>query len=110
LTTPVERRPRLKCISYDVAVCASTAAAPRNSVCSGQVVSFERASVMPLLGRLRERRDTVQAKLDRWISRGFRGGGKDAPNATAKETAERVSEVADLNRAIAKEQAKDRGA
>ena len=34
-------------------------------------------------------------------------GGKDAPNATAKETAERVSEVADLNRAIAKEQARD---
>ena len=65
---------------------------------------------MPLLGRLRERRDKVQAQLDRWISRGFPGGGKDAPNATAKETAERVSEVADLNRAIAKEQAKDRGA
>jgi hypothetical protein len=53
---------------------------------------------MPLLARLKERRDQIQAQLDRWISRGFRGGGKNAPHATEKQTAERVSEVADLNR------------
>jgi hypothetical protein len=64
--------------------------------------------LMPLLDQLKARRDQVQAQLDRWISRGFRGGGKNAPNATAKETAGRVSEVADLNRAIAKERAKER--
>ena len=63
---------------------------------------------MPMLARLKERRDKIQAQLDRWISRGFRGGGTDAPNATQEETAAKVSEVADLNRAIAKEQAKDR--
>ena len=66
---------------------------------------------MPLLARLKERRDKVQAQLDRWILRGFRGGGKDASqDATQKETADKVSEVADLNRAIAEEEAKKRDA
>ena len=63
---------------------------------------------MPLLARLRERRDKVQAQLDDWISRGFRGGGTGAHNATQKETAAKVSEVAELNRAIAKAQTKQR--
>ena len=29
---------------------------------------------MPLIDRLRIRRDKVQAQLDRWIKRGFSGG------------------------------------
>ncbi len=64
---------------------------------------------MPLLARLKERRDQVQAQLDRWISLGFRGGGSGPANATQRETAAKVSEVAELNKAIAEEQAKDRG-
>ena len=63
---------------------------------------------MPLLARLKEQRDKIQAQLDRWVSRGFRGGGIDAPDATRKETARKVSEVAELNRTIAKEEAKER--
>jgi hypothetical protein len=66
---------------------------------------------VPLIARLKERRDKVQAQLDRWIARGFRGGGEDASvDATQKETAGKVSEVADLNRAIAEQEAKKRGA
>jgi hypothetical protein len=49
--------------------------------------------------------------LDRWISRGFKGGGEGASgDATQEETASRVSEVADLNRAIAEHEAKKRDA
>ena len=48
---------------------------------------------------------------DRWISRGFKGGGEGASrDPTQKETAVKVSEVADLNRAIAEEEAKKRDA
>ncbi len=66
---------------------------------------------MPLIARLKERRDKIQAQLDRWISRGFKGGGAGASSdSTQKETAERVSEVADLNRAIAEQEAKKRDA
>lgn len=62
---------------------------------------------MPLLRRLKERRDKVQAQLDLWISRGFKGGGAGVSgNATQKETADRVSEVSDLNRAISEEEKK----
>ena len=57
-----------------------------------------------------ERRDRIQAQLDRWISRGFKGGGEGPGEATQKETAGKVSEVADLNRAIAEQEAKKRGA
>ena len=66
---------------------------------------------MPLIARLKERRDKIQAQLDRWISRGFKGGG-DGPSgdATQKETAGKVSEVAGLNRAIAEQEAKKRDA
>ena len=66
---------------------------------------------MPLIARLKERRDEIQAQLDRWISRGFKGGG-DGPSgdATQKETAGKVSEVAGLNRAIAEQEAKKRDA
>ena len=60
---------------------------------------------MPLIARMKERRDRIQAQLDRWISRGFKGGG-DAGDATRKETAEKVSEVAELNRAIAEQEKK----
>jgi hypothetical protein len=64
---------------------------------------------LPLLKRLKERRDKIQGQLDRWISRGFKGGGEGASaDATREETAGRVSEVADLNRAIAEEEAKKR--
>lgn len=64
---------------------------------------------MPLLARLKERRDIIQGRLDRWIARGFRGGGEGASaDATQKETAGRVSEVADLSRAIAEQEAKKR--
>ena len=64
---------------------------------------------LPLIARLKERRDKIQAQLDRWISRGFKGGGEGASgDATQQETAGRVSEVADLNRAIAEEEAKKR--
>ena len=63
---------------------------------------------MSLIDRLKERRDKVQGQLDRWIARGFRGGGTSAAaDATPKETAGKVTEVADLNRAIAEEEAKD---
>ena len=66
---------------------------------------------MPLIARLKERRDKIQAQLDRWISRGFKGGGEGASvDSTQKETAGRVSEVADLNRAIAEHEAKKRDA
>jgi hypothetical protein len=62
---------------------------------------------MPIISRLKERRDKLQAQLDRWIARGFRGGGEGASaDATSKETAEKVSEVADLSRAIAEQEAK----
>ena len=66
---------------------------------------------MPLIARLKARRDKIQAQLDRWISRGFKGGGEGASaDATQQETAGKVSEVADLNRAIAEEEAKKRDA
>ena len=66
---------------------------------------------MPLIARLKARRDKIQAQLDRWISHGFKGGGEGASaDATQKETAGKVSEVADLNRAIAEEEAKERDA
>ncbi len=62
---------------------------------------------MPLISRLKERREKLQAQLDRWIARGFQGGGKGASNdATPKETADKVSEIADLSRAIADREAK----
>jgi hypothetical protein len=65
---------------------------------------------MSLIDRLRERRDNLQRQLDRWIARGFRGGGKTpSDDATPKETAKKVSEVADLNRIIA-EREKDHDA
>jgi len=65
---------------------------------------------MSLVDRLRERRDKLQRQLDRWIARGFRGGGKTPSEDLApKETAKKVSEVADLNRIIA-ERDKDRDA
>ena len=64
---------------------------------------------MPLIARLKERRDKIQAQLDRWISRGFKGGGEGpSADATQQETAGKVSEVANLNRAIADEEAKKR--
>lgn len=64
---------------------------------------------VPLIARLKERRDKIQAQLDRWIARGFKGGREGASgDATQKETAARVSEVADLNRAIAEQEAKKR--
>jgi hypothetical protein len=64
---------------------------------------------MPLIDRLRARRDQVQAQLDRWIKRGFRGGGKDASDdATQQETADKVAEIAGLHQQIAAEKAKDR--
>ena len=62
---------------------------------------------MPIIARLKER-DKIQAQLDRWISLGFMGGGEGVSgDATQKETAGRVSEVADLNRAIAEHEAKN---
>lgn len=66
---------------------------------------------MPLVARLKEKRDKIQATLDRWISRGFRGGGEGgSKDATQKETAGRVAAVADLNRAIAEQEVKKRDA
>ncbi len=66
---------------------------------------------MPLIDRLRIRRDKVQAQLDRWIKRGFSGGGKGASDdATQQETANKVAEVAELHQQIAEEKAKDRDA
>ncbi|WP_372639837.1 hypothetical protein [Hyphomicrobium sp.] len=62
---------------------------------------------MPLISRLKERREKLQAQLDRWIARGFRGGGKGTSNdATSKETADKVSEIADLSRTIAEQETK----
>ena len=66
-------------------------------------------NAVPIIARLKERRDKIQAQLDRWISRGFKGGGEGASgDATQKETAAKVSEVADLNRAIADHEATKR--
>jgi hypothetical protein len=64
---------------------------------------------MPLIGRLRARRDQIQEQLDRWIKRGFRGGGTGTSHdATQQETADKVAEVADLHQQIAAEKAKNR--
>jgi hypothetical protein len=64
-----------------------------------------------LIDRLKARRDKIQAQLDRWVARGFRGGGTGTSlNATQKETAEKVAEVADLNRTIAEQEKKDHDA
>ena len=70
---------------------------------------------MALMDRLKQRRDKLQQQLDRWIARGFRGGGLPSDGAvaadpTSKETAKKVSEVADLNRIIAERETKDRDA
>jgi hypothetical protein len=64
---------------------------------------------MSIIDRLKERRAKLQQQLDRWIARGFRGGGTN-PNddATPTETAKKVSEVADLNRMIAERDKNDR--
>ena len=60
-----------------------------------------------IISRLKERREKLQAQLDRWIVRGFRGGGTGASDdATSKETASKGWEVADLSRAIAEQEAK----
>jgi hypothetical protein len=65
---------------------------------------------MTLIDRLKRRRDKIQQQLDQWIARGFRGGGKTpSGDATPKDTAKKVSEVADLNRIIAEREAKDHG-
>ena len=67
-------------------------------------------NAVPLIARLKARRDKIQAQLDRWISRGFKGGGEGASaDATQQETAGKVSQAAHLNRAIA-EEAKKRDA
>lgn len=63
---------------------------------------------MTLIDRLKQRRDRLQRQLDRWIARGFRGNGTGSADATQKETARKVSDVADLNRMIAEKEAKDR--
>ena len=66
---------------------------------------------MPLIKQLMARRDAIQAQLDRWIKLGFRGGGKDASkDATQQETADKVTEVSELNQKIAEQRAKDRDA
>jgi hypothetical protein len=45
---------------------------------------------MALIDRLKRRRDKIQQQLDRWIDRGFRGGGTiPSEDATAKETAKK---------------------
>lgn len=63
---------------------------------------------MGLIERLKRRRDKLQQQLDQWVSHGFRGGGEGpSGDATPKETANKVSEVADLNRIIADQKAKD---
>ena len=65
---------------------------------------------MKFVERLKARRNKMQGQLDRWIARGFRGGGKDVPDATRQETADKVAEVANLNARIAEEEARDRDA
>lgn len=63
---------------------------------------------MSLIDRLRERRDKLQRQLDGWIARGFRGDGTtSSEDVTPKETANKVSEVADLNRIIAEREKDD---
>ncbi len=62
---------------------------------------------MKAIERLRARRDQLQAQLDRWIARGFRGGGKIASDATRQETADKVAEVAKLNAQIAEQKARE---
>lgn len=62
---------------------------------------------MALIDRLKRRRDQIQHQLDKWIARGFKGGGSgSSDDATPKETAKKVSEVADLNRIIAEREKK----
>ena len=71
-------------------------------------LSASMGEAVPLIARLKERRDKIQAQLDRWISHGFKGGGDGVSgDATRKETADRVSEVAQLNRTIAEEEKRD---
>ena len=66
---------------------------------------------MPIIQRLMARRDAIQAQLDQWIRRGFKGGGAVASeDATQKETADKVTEVSELNQKIAEQKAKDRDA
>ena len=63
---------------------------------------------MALIDRLKRRRDKIQQQLD---PRGFRGGGTiPSEDATAKETAKKVSDVADLNRIIAERETRDHDA
>lgn len=62
---------------------------------------------MKTIERLRARRDKLQDQLNRWIARGFRGGGETAPDATTQETADKVAEVAKLNTQIAEQKAKE---
>lgn len=63
---------------------------------------------MGLIERMKSRRAKIQRQLDQWITRGFRGGGSGpSGDATTKETAKKVAEVADLNRIIADQKNKD---
>jgi hypothetical protein len=62
---------------------------------------------MDLIDGLKRRRAKLQQQLDRWIARGFRGGGTTpSDDATSKDTAKKVSEVADLSRSIAEQEKK----
>jgi hypothetical protein len=66
---------------------------------------------MPIIQRLMARRDAIQAQLDQWIRRGFKGGGAVASDdATQQETADKVTEISELNQKIAEHKAKDRDA
>lgn len=66
---------------------------------------------MPIIQRLMARRDAIQAQLDQWIRRGFKGGGAVASeDATRQETADKITEISDLNQKIAEERTKDRDA
>ena len=63
--------------------------------------------MVPIITRLKQRRDAIQKQLDQWIGRGFRGGGTGhSDDASQKETAQKVADVADLSRTIAREEAK----
>ena len=66
---------------------------------------------MGMIDRLKRRRDRLQGQLDQWIAREFRGGrfaDHHTPEHAEKETARKISDVADLNRIIAEQEAKDR--
>ena len=72
------------------------------------MLTAKQEGLVTLIERLKQNRDRLQKQLNEWIARGFRGGGKtSSEDATREATASKVGEVADLDRQIAEQEAKE---